>query len=1396
MLDPRNRLRRAAATVGAVSLAALALGTSSALAETTHVLERTITLPSGYSAPQPSAVDKDGNIIVWLDGEQEIAKFDANGNPVNFSGLGTNILDGHGGTNCPSVPSDCDRVPTTNGFEGNRTTSGWYWGENNNIVAVDHSGGPADGYIYVENNYGYENPAKHHLEGSEVDVFNEAGKFVGFLERGAVAPSVAAIPAKPGDDNCGNCQMQGISVTPNGTLYTVVGEYSSHVDAFRPIDGNPAHDQFIGQFNAKPDPSTEGFQDVNLYKNGAASEKYVYIGGRWGFKSDEGFWFKYPIGELQDHSLNGSDPIDFSHGTGKLFSMEMAVFENGGFIPSYNDFLKNIAIDPKTENVFIWGDGPLIQEWRESGGDFENKQIGPGFGGGQIGGATTMAIDRSGGPHEGEIYMQGPSGNNISVFSPPVIIPDITPEPNDIGHKSAVLHVEIGTAGGPPVTECRLQWGPSAGYGNFTPCSPSTPYGSDTKVSIALSGLHVERNYHYRFLVKNANGQNYTKDAVLHTQAVLDLSTDPASNFTRTGADLNASFDPDGMATQYYFDWGATQNYTDRTQLMEVPASSGSRQVPPATLTSLQPGHSYHYRVVATNTLGTTLGPDQVFTVPARPRVSGVDATNLTSSTAELDARLNGFAADTTYHWEYGVTPSYGSATPEVDIGSSEADQDIADSIEGLEPGVLYHFRLVAQNQWGTTRTSDASFSFFPPNCPNSHVRQATGGNYLPDCRGYELVSPEHAGGAALFPGDIYKKVEELEGISFPASYFSPPPNALGLATNPPRFGFFAGIGAIPGLHPPNAFIDRYVSTRTTSGWVTTYPGTPGDKTINLGRQTCSISMDLCLDYKTPEAFFGGQGESRAPSLYDVDGNYLGRLPTNLALVPDGEQKIADAIPSPDFSHYVFVSRTPFAQGGLDHSPGSVYDNDIESSSVQVASVLPGGAPIPSEPGTDPNVLHIGGTSLDGSHILMGAPTTPECGGGGSFEHCPDPFSFPAHLYMRVNDATTYDVSKGAPVTLLGMTRNGETVDFLTPLELLPQDTDSSADIYQWNEHTDSLTLLTQGGGVGDTDSCNASWTSACDVQMLHTQRPDLDNAIAPGNGDVYFYSPEQLDPENPGVRNERNLYVYRNGRVQYVTTLDSGTQVDRMQISPDDSHAAFMTTSQMTGYDNEGWEEMYTYDLETGIIDCASCLPSGEPPTIGHLTPAIGSSTVVKDAAASDSGPFMTDDGRVAFSTSDALVPRDTNRAIDVYEFVGDRAQLITSGSETRARVPGALFFPGQLTGFEGFSTAGTDLFFSTYDTLVPQDHNGTFVKFYDARSGGGFGAQPASLPCPSADECHGDGSSAPPPLGIGSQAALGGGSGAPPSQPRKPKHRRKRHPRHPRSPHRGAHGHGRGTK
>ena len=46
------------------------------------------------------------------------------------------------------------------------------------------------------------------------------------------------------------------------------------------------------------------------------------------------------------------------------------------------------------------------------------------------------------------------------------------------------------------------------------------------------------------------------------------------------------------------------------------------------------------------------------------------------------------------------------------------------------------------------------------------------------------------------------------------------------------------------------------------------------------------------------------------------------------------------------------------------------------------------------------------------------------------------------------------------------------------------------------------------------------------------------DRPIA-ANGDIYFYSPEQLDG-NQGIVGRENLYDYRNGEVQFVATLNS----------------------------------------------------------------------------------------------------------------------------------------------------------------------------------------------------------------------------------------------------------------
>jgi hypothetical protein len=243
-------------------------------------------------------------------------------------------------------------------------------------------------------------------------------------------------------------------------------------------------------------------------------------------------------------------------------------------------------------------------------------------------------------------------------------------------------------------------------------------------------------------------------------------------------------------------------------------------------------------------------------------------------------------------------------------------------------------------------------------------------------------------------------------------------------------------------------------------------------------------------------------------------------------------------------------------------------------------------------------------------------------------------------------------------------------------------------------------------------------------------------------------------------VLNERNLYVFRDGEAQYVATFEGDTQVHRSQISPEGNYAAFLTDARLTGYDNEGWDEMYTYDVATGTIRCASCIPSGAPPSIMRPDPP-GNRSIqsTADVLASQSGPFMADDGRVAFATSDALVSQDTNGLMDVYEFVDSRPRLISAGTGQRDSFDGNAIYPPAYTGLESFSADGTDIYFSTYDTLAPQDHNGPFIKFYDARTNGGFPVPPPLQPCVAADECHGEGSATPAEPQVGTGADLGTG-------------------------------------
>jgi hypothetical protein len=86
-----------------------------------------------------------------------------------------------------------------------------------------------------------------------------------------------------------------------------------------------------------------------------------------------------------------------------------------------------------------------------------------------------------------------------------------------------------------------------------------------------------------------------------------------AKTYTRrvsnTGAWLLGGVYPNGQATTYYWQYGATTTYSSRTTGLS--AGSGAQPViVSAHLTGLTPGTRYHYRLVAVNATGTTYGYD------------------------------------------------------------------------------------------------------------------------------------------------------------------------------------------------------------------------------------------------------------------------------------------------------------------------------------------------------------------------------------------------------------------------------------------------------------------------------------------------------------------------------------------------------------------------------------------------------------------------------------------------------------------------------------------------------------------------------------------------------------------------------------------------------------------
>jgi hypothetical protein len=657
------------------------------------------------------------------------------------------------------------------------------------------------------------------------------------------------------------------------------------------------------------------------------------------------------------------------------------------------------------------------------------------------------------------------------------------------------------------------------------------------------NGMTIDEDTHKIYISKEggccSDGRvdRFARQAGVTVPDVRSLGFETTTNAATISGTVNA----DGIATtDCYFEWGPLFN-ENNTMANKADCVVGSTPTDVFTGTTtnqvkaeiggLVKGTMYHYRLVAKNANDVlSRGIAGSFRASGKPIVENVSASNIDTGGAILSLDLTPNGSETRYRFEWGKEA--GVYTDSAPVQPNDLDWEwfraipkgFSEDLTGLDSETTYHFRVVAENDAGTTATPDQTFRTFAKDpegdlCNNAHVRQQTSTRLMLDCRAYELVSARYAGG--------YDVESDLGPGQFP---LSSSPSASGRLLYSYRFGSIPGIAG----NPTTFGHDPYVAVRGDSGWQTQYVGLPAD---GMADQTPYGSPLLGFDANLTNFAFGGKeicdpcfsdGSINIP-LRRPDGTIEKGIPGGATANPGGGTVFKHF--SDDGSHFVFATKDVVAAGGS--ALGSIYDRNLQTNAVQLVSRLDNGTPMA---GGQAAALDV---SSDGSRILVALPTGTDSHG--------NPYW---HPYMHVGTSNnTVDLAPGASdgVLYAGMSANGSRVFYATHDKLLAADTDESADIYEAavsGSGPAALSLVSVDGTTPVNDSgCTTpdEWNAVGDEANC-SALPFAGGAGVSDNGTIYFLSPDELDGGTSGEEADQPN-VYRRGpggQPEYVATPDT----------------------------------------------------------------------------------------------------------------------------------------------------------------------------------------------------------------------------------------------------------------
>jgi uncharacterized protein (TIGR02145 family) len=259
-----------------------------------------------------------------------------------------------------------------------------------------------------------------------------------------------------------------------------------------------------------------------------------------------------------------------------------------------------------------------------------------------------------------------------------------------------------------------FEWGKTISYGDTNNATQNPVTGSSpVSISSGIIGLSPGTLYHFRIKTKNALGTVYGSDLTFTTLGLVPASiTSDATNVTTTGAKLNGTVNPNELVTTVTFEYGSTSAYGASIAANPGPLTGNNITPVDASLSGLNPGTIYHFRVKSINLLGETYGVDKtILTLGNLPSSTTLEATYISVSGATLNGSVNPNYLATIVSFEWGLDTNYGSSTPSLQNEvSGNLSTSVNANIVGLVSETRYHYRVKSVNSMGTTYGLDKTF--------------------------------------------------------------------------------------------------------------------------------------------------------------------------------------------------------------------------------------------------------------------------------------------------------------------------------------------------------------------------------------------------------------------------------------------------------------------------------------------------------------------------------------------------------------------------------------------------------------------------------------------------------------------------------------------------------------